>query len=403
MAKQTKQAQQPTTNRVPSGYEGGNVPTDFHIPAVGIEDADVALFNLFNRDLQSHAVISDEEGHFMTQRKVPVVFATGERFALRQRNNPIRDKSGALILPIISVRRTGIDTSFKGHNNYGIAQTTGDLIIKKRLSERDPQFQNLINKIGLKEQDNVATVANLLNQTTSKGAQPGKVASRRDKVDTVRDDQLLKPNLNTNIFEIITMPFPTFFTATYEVVIWTSYTQHMNQILERIMTNHDYQKNSYRLTTDKGYWFVAYLEDSLANEDNLEEFTDETRVNKMMLTFNVPAFMIANQNGGDMVPFRRYLSAPQFSFGFIDGIFEKPLNTPEPEGDPDAFILDDIEPLDITGKPVNERETDLFQRQVIRDPFSGKDEEVFVRIKQRDARAGETTISSRRLFDVEIP
>ncbi len=403
MAKQTQQAQQPTGNRLPTGYEGTNIPTDFHIPAVGIADVDTAVFNLFDRDNPVFVSISDEEGNRQYKKKVSVVFATGERFALRQRNNPIRDKEGSLILPIISVRRTGLDQSYEGFGGgYGLAQTTGDLVIKKKLSEKDPEWQNIVNKQGLKEQDNVNSLSNFLNQTTKKGNLPGRFASRRDPGKSDLEKSLTRNDLGSNIFEIITIPFPTFYQAMYEVVIWTSYTQHMNEIVQRIMRGGE-TKKSYRINTESGYWFVAYFDDDIGSQDNLEEFTDEARVHKTVFTISVPAWMIANQDGGDMVPFRRYLSAPQFSFGMVDGIFEEPFRSPAPSGDLDDFVLDEVKRLDITGGEIRERDTDLFQLQIIKDPFSGEDEEVFVRIKQRNARAGETTISARKLLDVEIP
>lgn len=399
MAKQSKQAQQPTGNRLPSGYDGANIPTDFHIPACGIADVDEALFNLFDRDHPTFATINDEEGHKTFKHKVPVVFATGERFALKQRENPIRDKEGALILPIISIRRTGIDQSYEG-GGYGLAQTTGDLVIKKKLSSKDPAWQNLINKQGLREQDNVASVSNLLNQSLITGNQPGTLATRRDKF--ASREKSLRGNLGSNIFEIITMPFPTFYKLMYEIVIWTSYTQHMNEIVQKIMSGGEFKKN-YRIDTDKGYWFVAYFDDDIASQDNLEEFTDEARVHKTMFTVSVPAWLIASKDGGDMVPFRRYLSAPQMSFGFVDGIYEDPFKTPAPSGDTNDFVLDEVERLDITGNEIRERDTDLFQSNIVKDPFSGEEEEVFVRVKSRNARAGETVISAKKLFDIEIP
>lgn len=402
MAKQALQSQQPTNNRIPSGYDGAAIP-DFNIPACGISDVDTAIFKLFDEDNPAYvSVISDEEGNSLGQRKVPVVFATGERFALRQRNNPIRDKTGALILPIISIRRTGLDQSYKGFGGgFGLAQTTGDLVIKRRLSEKDPEWQNLINKQGLREQDNAASVANFLNESLGTGNKPGRLATRRDKFPFV-EQNLKTPVSANNIYEIITIPFPTFYQAMYEVVIWTSYTQHMNEIVQRIMRGGEFKKN-YRIDNKKGYWFVAYFDDEISSQDNLEEFTEEARVHKSTFTISVPAWMIANKDGGDMVPFRRYLSAPQLSFGFVDGIFENPFVSPAPSGNPDDFILSDVENLDASGNESNDRNTDVYQRRVIKDPFSGKEEEVFVRIKQRNGRTGETVISAKKLYNVEIP
>lgn len=401
MATQKQMANQLTDNRIKSGYEGSNIPEDFEIPAVGIEDVDRAMFNLFDKDNQIYILTRDDESSEQFERKVPVVFATGERFALRERRNPIRDKSGALILPIISIRRTGINQA-KENMGSAIGQDTGDFVIKKRLSSKDPQYQNIINKLALKNQDNVPSDENFLNSTTEKGAKGGTVASRRNKFEK-SGDSLLKGNINKNIVEVITVPFPIRYVVSYEITFWTSFQTHMVQMLEKVMTNYDGQGRTYKLNTDKGYYFVAYFGDEIETQDNFEEFTNDERVHKYVFNVQVTAYMIANQNGGDMVPFRKYLSAPQLSFGIYDGIYEeKPDEGNAPTGDTNDFVLNNIENLDNRGEPIK-RLKDIYEKKVIKDPFSGENEEVFVRIKRRNARAGETTFSSKRLLDIEIP
>jgi hypothetical protein len=401
MATQKEMANQPIGNRILSGYEGANLPEDFKIPSLGIEDVDRAMFNLFDKDNQIYIMTRDDESVEQFQKKVPVVFATGERFALRERRNPIRDKSGALILPIISIRRTGINQA-KENMGSAIGQDTGDFVIKKRLSSKDPKFQNAVNRLGLKNQENVASDNNFLNFIDQSGARPGTLSSRRSKLIRTKDG-LLTSNPTYNITEVISIPFPIRYTVKYEITFWTSFQIHMNQMIEKVMTNYDGQGRTYKLTTDKGYYFVAYFADDIETQDNFEEFTDDERVHKYVFNVEVTAYMIANQNGGDMVPFRRYLSAPQISFGIFDGDFEQQRDEgTAPTGNPNDFLLNNIENLDNRGRPIK-RLQDVFERRIIVDPFSGKNERAFVRIKRRDARVGETTISSERLMDIEIP
>jgi len=85
--------------KVKSGYEGNNVSDDFSIPQFGIEDIDRAVFDLFDKDLSLEVRVDKKNTH------VPVIFATGERFALTRRKQPIRDRNNTLILPIISIKR----------------------------------------------------------------------------------------------------------------------------------------------------------------------------------------------------------------------------------------------------------------------------------------------------------
>ena len=63
-------------------FEGDNPPENFNLPSIGIEDIDRAVFNLFDSKLNFQ--IKQKE----KSKKVPVVFAAGERFALTRRKNP---------------------------------------------------------------------------------------------------------------------------------------------------------------------------------------------------------------------------------------------------------------------------------------------------------------------------
>jgi hypothetical protein len=246
-----------------------------------------------------------------------------------------------------------------------------------------------------------------LNQTTQRGNIPGRVASRRDK-GTVFGERTFPNKIGANnLFEILTIPFPIRYTASYEVVFWTSFQSQMNEMIQKVMTNYDGQGRTYKLQTDKGYYFVAYFEDEISPDDNLEDFTDEERVHKYIFNVTVTAYMLGNTDAGDMIPIRRYISAPQVSFDVIDGDFDLEPNIEAPLAERDAkdkFILDDIQELDQRGEPKKRTPApDYIQRKVIVDPFSGDEEVAFVKVKSRNARVGETVISSRRLSRFEIP
>ena len=111
---------------IPMGYEGDNIPDDLEVPSCTIEDVDRALFNLFNQDLP--LFYKHKEG----MRRVPVIFATGERFAILRRKRPLRDKAGALVLPLISIMRTGIEQDPSRRMTGG---QNAPMTIKKRADE----------------------------------------------------------------------------------------------------------------------------------------------------------------------------------------------------------------------------------------------------------------------------
>ena len=72
--------------KVIKSFDGNNAPEDFDIPSIGIEDLDRAIFQLFDTKL------SFEVKHKGSLQKVPVIFASGERFALTRRKNPIAEQ-----------------------------------------------------------------------------------------------------------------------------------------------------------------------------------------------------------------------------------------------------------------------------------------------------------------------
>jgi len=160
-----------------TGWEDGQIPDDFSIPSCGIVDMDRAMFNLFDKDIDIQVSVAG------SMKKVPVVFASGERFAVSQRNKPIRDKNNALILPIISIHRKKIDhgANVGGYGSGISSRERGDLVIKRRLSKKDPNYQNIINQQKIKNQDNVSNTGNFTLSDMAPGNQaaPGTTTTRR--------------------------------------------------------------------------------------------------------------------------------------------------------------------------------------------------------------------------------
>ena len=214
-----------------TGWEGTNIPDDFNIPSCGIVDMDRAMFNLFDKDISIQVSVAG------TMKKVPVVFASGERFAVSQRNKPIRDKNNALILPIIAIHRKSIDHDAEvGGYGSGISfREKGDLIIKRRLSKKDAAYQNIINQQKIKNQDNVSNTGNFTLSDIAPGneAEPGTSTSRRNKnnLSKTQGNATLESDLNgDHIYEIITVPYPKFVKVSYSITVWTQYVSHVNKI-----------------------------------------------------------------------------------------------------------------------------------------------------------------------------
>lgn len=296
-----------------TGFDNVSVPNNLVIPSVGIEDVDVAIFNLFNEEINLSVI--EKTG----VKRVPVIFASGEKWAMLKKGRALRDKQGSLILPLITVGRTNIQ-QLPGEDTTGrgINQQTGDLVIKRRLDRNDRAYQSLINRLLIKNQDNIAV--NPTDDPTPTQLTTERTVGELQDDPTYSDGGLLASDRLNNVWEVITVPAPQFFTATYDVEVWVQYTAHMNQVMEGLMTSFLPQGNAWRLETKKGYWFVATVDGNLYSaENNYDDMSQEERIIKYKFSVKVPAYILASKTPGAPVPIRRYVSNPEISFKIAEG------------------------------------------------------------------------------------
>jgi len=393
-----------TDNDVPTGQQsvqfgrdGKNVPNDFHMPAFGIEDIDRAVFTLFDKDIALQVTYQGNT------TKVPVIFASGERFALTRRDSPIRDSNNALILPVVSILRENIDFSpNQGGYSTAIAyRNQTEYYVKKRLAESDRDYQNIINKMHLKNQDNVATTGHFIDTSDiSPGAiaRADTIASRRNRGNLSFLDRAgkvgIESNLGNNIFEIIQMVYPTFVTITYNVTFWVQYIQQANQVMEMLLASLD-QKNQIGLTTAKGYELVIFFDETFSQHNNFDDFSDTERIIKYSFNVNVPGYIVANQPEGESSPFKSFYSAPQIDFGYYDTHDQviKREGQEYSKKNNDRFILNEVSSeADIDPHYLERGQSSEEVAYFVEDPFSGTSKLKYGRVKLRNQRAGETVV-----------
>jgi len=420
-----------------TGNEGANIPEDLEIPSCTVEDVDRALFDLFNNQLPF--TYKHKEG----TRSAPVIFATGERFAVLRRKKPLRDKSGALILPLVSIMRTGVTQA--ATMGAGTAQNV-PMTIRKKLSPEDPLYQRLINKQSIQNSDDLVS-NNAIEQGgidaspgekleySKKEASPGRLASRRSGLAagmSERRTKRIQSGLGSNIYEIITMPPPKYFTATYEVTFWAQYTSQMNNMINSMMSLYQsFSQRTFQLETPKGYWFVGYVGEELTAGNNFDDFTDAERLVRYSFEIKVPAYLIGSTYPGAQNTLRRFVSAPQISFDSL--IMDKDVDIQRPNGvvssEAGDYVLDDLrtvdEPLpgqtigrpstaasdsrgifslrdasqvtnrDLNGDFVGGSTSDDNRTKIIEidhDPFTGKKVQKKLHVKTRTNRKGETVL-----------
>lgn len=386
-------------------FDGTNTPENFEFPSIGIEDIDRAVFKLFDEKLNFQTTQKKES------RKVPVVFATGERFALTRRKDPIRDRNNAIILPIISIMREGIDFSpdQAGKKTAIAFREQISYTIKKRLAESDRNYQNILNKMGLRNQENVAARRNFLDNSIFPGndAVAGSVASRKNgknlSFSTNGGTISLAENLNKNIYEIIEIPYPDFVAISYSVVFWTQYLSQANDMMEYLISSFEGQGEEITMKTPEGFELVAFFDNKFSSNNNFDSgLTDSERIIKHTINLTVPGYILNPKISGLPNSLRSYFSAPIIDFGYdepnTDVVFN---NQPERSEERDKrLILTDLTAQeDLADLKRGESSEDL--QHYVENPFTRENEVKFSKVLTTNKRSGESVISSLIVDKIE--
>lgn len=292
---------------VPTGYEGIS-DHDITMPSCGIVDIDRAFFTLFDKGL--NVQVNAKSG----VQKVPVVFAGGEKWVQIKKQGGLRDTTNTLILPLITIERTDIVQSLdKDIAGRGMSQSTGQITIKRRLSPSGRGLQSLLNRELLRNQTNLAVHPD--DETVTDQLLTNRDIGILSADPTYAEGASLVSNNKQNVVEIITLPAPQFVTVRYEIQLWTQYKEQVNEIIEGILSSYMQQFRGWRIETDKGYWFVAYVtSDDFKSEGNDADTTKSERIVKHTMSVEVPGFVLASSTPGAPVPVRVHISNPTVSF-----------------------------------------------------------------------------------------
>lgn len=391
---------QPKKKSLIKNFDGDNVPDSFDFPEIGIENIDKAIFNLFDKDLNFETTAKG------VSKKVPVIFATGERFALTRRKKPIRDKNNTNILPLISIQRQNFEIgpsqggkstaiSFRAQPNY---------TIKHRLSKKDRSFQNLINKQNIKNQDNVATLSNFQDSEAKLNAIDGKIATRRDtnNLQFSKNASInLKNDISTNIFEIIQIPYPYFITATYSVVFWSQYMQQANQMIEYLINQIDVPGGEFAIKTEEGYELVAFIGDAFNFDNNFDSMTDDERIIKYSFDLTVPGYILNSKIPGYPSQLRSFYSAPTIDFTYFTS--NSPIrdnNQPETKQEKvERHVLTDL--TNTEESKLKRGESSEVIEVYVQNPFQDGEKVEFLKVKNANTRTGESIVSSRVIKEID--
>ena len=235
------------------GYLYSRSNDDVKNPSVTLMDMDSAIMFYFEKVIKPSVLDNGEN------IKVPLMYASPERWKSIQRDGFMKDKKRQLITPVIAYRRTSIEKD--------------DMVPQDKLDANDPHlFYTFEKKFSdVNRYDNFSTQIGLLPQR-----------------------------------EYYNVAFPDYVTLSYDFIVWTTYIEQMNKIVERI------------IYSDGAYWGDP---DKLRFRSNIDNFTDATEVadveRLVRTTFSVTlrGYLLPESNFDHRSTTQKFLTPKKVIFG----------------------------------------------------------------------------------------
>lgn len=236
-----------------------------------IEGVDRAIRDWFDKTVDARVLHADG-----SLRKVPINFSQGERWSIGRTIGTFRDANGVLILPIIGLRRTGIDPD---NTRMALGTQVPSIQVTRLVDPKSNDLKNL------------------------EAAKPHAVQRNYPPV-----------------YDIYTIPFPNSVVINYQLVVQAQYISQMNEILQKFWHELDLQKSFVAPLQNLGRhppragqygepdpysppkpldfpYVVGFLESNESAGDNFEEFTDQERVVKYATEVRVPCVLQTTPEG----------------------------------------------------------------------------------------------------------
>ena len=226
---------------------------DIKNPSVTLMDMDGAILHYFDKVIKPSV---EDNGENV---KVPVMYASPERWKAIQRDGFMKDKKRQTITPVIAYRRTSIEKD--------------DSLPVDKLDANNPNLFYTFEKkfSNVNRYDNFSTQIGLLPQR-----------------------------------EYYNVTMPDYVTLTYEFIIWTSFIEQMNKIVERVTYS------------DGAYWGDP---DKMRFRTSVDAFTDATEVRdverlvRTTFTVTMRGYLLPEGNFDHRSTTQKYLTPKKVIFG----------------------------------------------------------------------------------------
>ena len=222
------------------------VETDgYTIEPSTLENIDVGFYEFIDEQLNLHVT---SNGGF---KKVPVIWSAAERSFQIKNDVTLRDSSGKLRLPAISVNRTSVtkDPSFKGsYQAHNALPSSGPRGYKNRPYHVGRKIKSVKSSEFMENEVNFETQGQNNNgYTTTK------------KI----------------VYEEVYTPIPVYVSIVYSINIRTEYQQQMNSLIVPFISGTG-QINSF-VFEKNGYRYEAFIQQDFSQDNNTSNLGEDER------------------------------------------------------------------------------------------------------------------------------
>ncbi len=258
---------------LPDEFDFAMLPpgSDYKLKDIGmlastIENIDYAMTSWLKEDLRLS--VFKNEGY----TPVPVFWQTPERSFQIKSNTNLRDDGGSLLLPVVSIERTGVtkDPARKGSyqaHKYSEDKNgrTGRLVIAREIVQ--DKTRNFAVATGI-------------------------------RANTPGTKQRYYPRVNKRVvIRSLSVPIPIYINVDYKIVIKTEYQTQMNDLIAPFMTRTG-QINSFIMRRN-GHLYEAFIDQGFSHANNVDNLEEETRMFTSEISIRVLGYLIGEGANDD--------------------------------------------------------------------------------------------------------
>jgi len=246
-----------------------------------IESIDMALASWLKKDLN----LSARTNHGFT--KVPILWQSPERAFQIKNDKELRDDGGGLILPLVSVERTGIT---KDPNRKGTFQAH---LYSDRNNGRSGRF--VIARQIVKDKTRDRAVVN----------------STRNNVGVTKQRHYPR-NSKKVVIRALSIPIPVYVDVEYKISLRTEYQEQINQLMQPFITRTG-QINAFTMKRN-GHVYEGFIDQTFSHDNNVASLGEDTRVFTSEITIKVLGYLIGEGETDDRPIVRLDENVVQISF-----------------------------------------------------------------------------------------